>query len=237
MFILDIGSGNTLTDTETACKIIKTIQDLQIPNSYVKFQLFKEAGDNIPLNTEVFKRASHYAHVIGMPMGVSVFDEESLDVGIHSGAIGFVKLANNPKAHKLLDKIPEADRAIISTDDPNFKVSRSNTDIIYCISKYPAEEKDYDKFGDKLKKGMSDHTTSWNLFKKYQPKIYECHFCLPESKGLDAGKFARRPKDFKEILNLQTTATDILQEEYEREVLIKDQHDKEIKRKDKESLN
>jgi sialic acid synthase SpsE len=216
MIILDLGSGNTCQNSiELACKMVKTVQDLNIPDCYMKWQLFKKAGDNIPLDLEVFERASRYAHIIGMPMGVSVFDEESLDVGIHSGDIKFVKLANNKDAHKLLDKVPSMDRVIISTDDPNFKVSRDKTDIVYCVSKYPADEKDYAKFGDKLKKGISDHTTNWNLFKKYQPKIYECHFCFEDSEGLDAGKFARRPKDFKEILNLAMTPEDILKEEYE----------------------
>lgn len=217
MFIIDLGSGNTCENSiELACKMVLTVRNLNIPDSYVKWQLFEEAGDNIPLSLEVFERASRYAHTIGMPMGVSVFDEGSLDVGIHSGAIKFVKLANNPKAHKLLNKIPEQDRVIISTDDPNFKVERPDTDIIYCISKYPASEKDYDKFGDKLKKGLSDHTTNWNLFKKYQPKIYECHFAFEDSEGLDAGKFARKPKDFAEILNLTTSIQDVLKEEQEK---------------------
>ena len=205
MFIIDLGSGNTCqNDINLACTMVKVVKDLNIPNSDVKWQLFKEAGDNVPLDLEVFERASRYAHIIGMPMGVSVFDEESLKVGIHSGAIQFVKLANNPKAHKLIKYVPDVDKVIISTDDPNFKVDRPNTEIMYCVSKYPASEKDYDKFGDKLKKGLSDHTTNWNLFKKYQPKVYECHFCLEDSEGLDAGKFARRPKDFDEILKVNS---------------------------------
>ena len=213
-FILDLGSGNTCQNSiELACKMVKIVKDLNIPDSYVKWQLFQNAGDNIPLNLEVFERASRYAHIIKMPMGVSVFDEASLEVGIHSGAIQFVKLANNPIAHKLLKLVPKEDKVIISTDDPNFKVDRQNTEIMYCVSKYPAEEKDYEKFGDKLKRGMSDHTTSWKLFKKYQPKIYECHFCFEDSIGLDAGKFARRPKDFKEILNMGMSASEVLEAE------------------------
>lgn len=216
MFILDIGSGNTLRSIDEACRIVKTVQDLKIPDSFVKFQLFQKAGDNIPLDLEVFERATKYCHIIGMPYGVSVFDRYSLDVAIHSGALKFIKLANNKDSHDLLEFVPDEDRVIISTDDPNFKVARHDTDIIYCVSKYPAQEKDYDKFGDKLKKGISDHTVGWSLFKKYSPKIYECHFCLPESEGNDAGKFARRPKDFEFFKNkYDTSIEEVMKEEYE----------------------
>ena len=214
MFILDIGSGNTLTSIDTTCSIISIVQNLKIPNSFVKFRLFKEAGNNIPLNLEVFERATKFCHIVGMPYGVSIFDEESLNIALYSGALRFIKIANDSDLHYLIEKVPDVDHVIVSTDNLNYKIDRPKTDIIYCVSKYPAQEKDYEKFGDKLKKGMSDHTTSWNLFKKYQPKIYECHFCLEDSKGLDAGRFARRPKDFKEILDIHSDQG-ILKEVYE----------------------
>lgn len=200
MFIIDIGSGNSLTSVEQACKTILKVKEMAIPNSYVKFQLFQKAGNNIPLNPEIFDRAVRYCHIVGMPYGVSVFDEWSLDLAIHSGALKFLKMANNKELHYLINKAPDEDRWIISTDDLNLKIDRHDTDIIYCISKYPAKEKDYeDKFGDKLKQGISDHTTSWTLFKKYLPKIYECHFRLSETTGLDSGKFARLPEQFEDL--------------------------------------
>ena len=217
MFIIDIGSGNTLRTTEEACKIIKIIKDMNISDSYVKFQLFKKEGNNIPLNLEIFERATRYANVIRMPYGVSVFDEDSLNTAIYSGALCFLKLANRSDLLYLVDKAPKEDKWIISTDNLNLKVDRHNTEIIYCISKYPATEKEYEqKFGDKLKQGFSDHTINFNLFKKYQPKIYECHFRLPETTGNDAGKFARLPEQFKEVLNMSASVDDFVKDEIEK---------------------
>jgi hypothetical protein len=47
---------------------------------------------------------------------------------------------------------------------------------------------------------ISDHTTSWDLFNKYNPEIIEWHYKLSDSIGLDAGDFARTPEQLKEVL-------------------------------------
>ena len=47
---------------------------------------------------------------------------------------------------------------------------------------------------------ISDHTTDFQLYNKYKPKIYECHYKLEDSTGLDAGEFARTPEQLAEIL-------------------------------------
>lgn len=196
MIILDCAGGNNCKNSiDYACGMVKAISNLNLPDVVIKWQLFKEAGDNIPLNHEVFERAYRYAAILRLRTTASVFDKESLDFLMTFG-VPFIKIANNAKSQALLDDIPENMPIIYSTDKPDFKLSRDNTNIIYCVSKYPAKEKDYDKFGDKLKKGISDHTINWNLYRKYKPEIYECHFCLDDSTGLDAGEFARRPKDF-----------------------------------------
>ena len=58
--------------------------------------------------------------------------------------------------------------------------------------------KEYEsKFGDKLHDGISDHTTNFDLFNKYQPKVYEFHFKLDGMTGLDAGDFARTPDQIR----------------------------------------
>lgn len=212
MFIIDIGSGNSLKTIDQACATVKAVKDLCIPDSYVKFQLFQKAGNNIPLDPEIFDRATKYCHVMGMPYGVSVFDEWSLDLAIHSGALKFLKLANRPDLRWLINKAPKEDRWIISTDDPNLKIDRRDTDIIYCISKYPAKEKEYEKFGDKLKRGCSDHTVGWGLFKRFSPAIYECHFVMArDDQNPDGGDFARLPSDFEEI-KVKHSAEDIFNE-------------------------
>jgi sialic acid synthase SpsE len=201
MIIVDMGSGNTCqNNTNKAREMVMELAYLRVPGAVVKWQLFKKAGDNVPLSEEVFEQAFHYASLVGLGTTASVFDKESLDF-LLKFRVPFVKLANTKASRDLLPIVPEDMRVIISTDDPDFKTDRKNTDIIYCVSKYPAADEDYKKFGDKLKKGMSDHTTGWNLFNTHQPKIYECHFKLKDSTGLDAGAFARTPEQFTKILH------------------------------------
>jgi sialic acid synthase SpsE len=198
MLILDLGSGNTSKNSiDYACQMVKAVADLKLPDVVIKWQLFKESGENVPLMLEVFERAYRYAAIFNIRTTASVFDKDSLDYLLTFG-VPFVKIVNRHiGSQMLIADIPDSMPVVVSVENADFKMNRKNTDILYCVSKYPADEKDYAKFGDKLKIGISDHTTNFNLYKKYNPKIYECHFCLDNSSGLDAGKFARRPKDFK----------------------------------------
>lgn len=201
MIIFDCGSGNTCKNNmETARQMVMAIANLRVPGAVVKWQLFTRAGMNIPLNPGLLVDIVHYANIMGVGSAVSVFDRESVDVAMRSG-VGFVKIANQQASRDMLKFIPEEMPVVISTDDPDYKTDRKNANVIYCISEYPAKSEDYiKKFGDKLRQGISDHTTDWTLFNKYQPKVYECHFRLEDSTGLDAGKFARTPKQIQEIM-------------------------------------
>jgi sialic acid synthase SpsE len=77
---------------------------------------------------------------------------------------------------------------------------------LLCVSKYPASTEDYEETFDNLKQyiesgyGISDHTIDWKLYNKYQPDVYEVHFKLSDSTGLDAGPFARTPGQLAEVL-------------------------------------
>jgi len=79
-----------------------------------------------------------------------------------------------------------------------------------CISDYPATLRQYEihfeephdahkilsvKYG-----GISDHTIGLDLFKKYRPNIWEKHYKLSDSIGLDAGEFAITSGELAEIL-------------------------------------
>lgn len=201
MIILDCGSGNTCKNSiEYACRMVKEIAEIgSSQHIVIKWQLFKRAGDNAPLSLEVFERAYIYAQIMGLRTTASVFDKYSLDY-LLTFKVPFIKLANTAESRILAAEIPEDKQVIISSDNPALKPG-SNFRVMYCISEYPAKAKDYvDRFGDKLKDGLSDHTADFELFKKYQPKIYECHVKLDDSTGPDAGKFARTPEQLKEIL-------------------------------------
>lgn len=192
MIIIDFGSGNTCQNNcKIIDKMIDTLADIDKKRqSIIKWQLFRSAGNNIPLNQQKFDYAFSYAAKLGFQTTASVFDLDSLGF-LKRYPVPFIKVSNNSDIDiKLKDYFK------------GYKIIKSGKDMC-CISKYPATIKDYeDKFDEKdLKAGISDHTTDWTLYKKYKPKIYEFHFCLDDSIGLDAGPFARRPKQLKEFFN------------------------------------
>jgi len=80
---------------------------------------------------------------------------------------------------------------------------------MWCVSKYPATLAEYDEIlwdedtGKRITipySAVSDHTTDFELWHKYKPKIIEFHYKLSDSTGLDAGDFARTPEQLREIL-------------------------------------
>lgn len=211
MIILDFGSGNTCrNDFDYAKRMIDELAEVDKKRQCViKWQLFLSAGNNIPLDPEVFKYAHRYAAALGFATTASVFDLESLFYLIQF-KVPFIKIANNSKYYPLIDNIPPQMPVVVSRgigrDVPRRK--RKDAPIspilwpLCCVSEYPAKMSDYVlSFEPKeLLMGISDHTTSWALYKKVRPTIYECHYKLEDSEGLDSGEFARTPKMLSEIL-------------------------------------
>ncbi len=78
MIILDCGSGNSCKNSiDYACKMVKSIVDLNLQNVIIKWQLFTKAGNNITLSHEVFERAYRYAAILGIRTTASIFDKKS----------------------------------------------------------------------------------------------------------------------------------------------------------------
>jgi sialic acid synthase SpsE len=170
----------------------------------IKHQLFTVAGENIPLDREIFHKAYEYAKYFGYKTTSSVFDFESMFFLIGYD-IPFIKIANNRSLDGLIKEIPENIPLYISVDNEVsyfIKSQRVNTTVMCCVSEYPCEAHRYSEiFRDTLlKKAISDHTTNWDLFNKYNPQIIEVHYKLPCSTGLDSGEFARTPEQLSQIL-------------------------------------
>lgn len=207
MIIADLGSGNTCGNSwDYTKKMIDALAEVDKKRKcIIKWQLFKECGANLPLSQRIFSNALCYAETLGFKTTASVFDKETLEF-LLGFDVPFVKIPNRRDLDWLIGEIPRRIPIIKSVgfwewDDPEI----DEIDLLACISKYPATIEDYEiefragKF-DYLKKGISDHTSDWILYKKYRPMIEEVHFCLDDSTGLDAGPFARRPNQMKEIL-------------------------------------
>jgi len=204
--ILDFGSGNTCKNKKDYAKKMLDIFRKVDSGKYkiiIKWQLFQKAGDNIPLQKNIFKYAHQYANSLGYECTSSVFDISSLTYLLEFN-IPFVKIATNPKYDSLMKCVPKG-MWIYKSILHGLGYKNSAQRILYmnCIPKYPAEKKDYIDILE-YNKGrpyyISDHTDNFDIFKKYNPEIYECHFKLKDSTGLDAGSFARTPKQLREIL-------------------------------------
>ncbi|MCK9282362.1 MAG: N-acetylneuraminate synthase family protein [Melioribacteraceae bacterium] len=238
MFILDFGSGNTGKNNISYMEhMVNCLSQIDPKRKFIiKWQLFKQAGDNIPLEWEAFDYIYNHAKELGYKTTASVFDLESLKFLLNYD-VPFIKIANRPDLYWLIGEVPRKIPVIISWDvtkpfitgfdftkkrvdenDP-FTYKRNwnkikNNIILCCVSHYPAYLKQYEKefykerenpshhhYKQELKKGISDHTTNWDLYQKYKPVAYECHFKLEDSTGPDAGTFARTPKQLEEIYN------------------------------------
>ena len=200
MIILDLGSGNSCkNDWEIAKDMIQAIQSIDPKRQEVvlKWQLFEKAPPNIPLQREIFARAYTLAWGLGYDTTASVGDVVSLDFLLRFD-IPFVKIACRPELYHLADRVPDGTKVIKSVSSVDDFVPG----CLCCVREYPADQKSYKKaFRDtQLKLGISDHTTDWYLYKKYQPELYEVHFKLSNTDGPDSGPFARTPEQLKEIL-------------------------------------
>jgi sialic acid synthase SpsE len=200
--ILDMGSGNTCKNSvRYIMKMIDAVPYSTKYQIYLKWQLFKYAGDNIPLKPECFNFAYYYAQKRGLDTTASVFDRESLDL-LLSYRIPFVKIANNAKLEPLGFYVPKKVPIYLSRDGSRDVTIGFTKEIMACISKYPARVEDYiERFAPSdLRNAISDHTEGLELFKRYQPHVWEKHYKLEDSTGLDAGTFAITPEQLKEIL-------------------------------------
>jgi sialic acid synthase SpsE len=206
--ILDISANTFKNSFNYAKQMMDEIKTIDTGKHHVIFktQLFKSAPPNIPLEHSVFDSMYHYGKSLGYQVTSSVFDKESLDFLLQYD-VPMIKIANNRKLDYLIGEIPRKIPVYVSFDGiyPDCFLKYENIKYLACISKYPATIEDYELMCGKIinknqLKNISDHTIGLELFKKYQPKIWECHYALEDSTGLDAGLFAKRPNELKEIL-------------------------------------
>jgi len=136
-----------------------------------------------------------------------VFDLPSLKY-LLTFDIPFVKIANRPDIYWLAGEVPRKIPVYVSF--PNVAALWKRQPVwtieepMWCVSKYPATFEEYDKIlsADVIEAytAISDHTTDFKLWHKYQPAVIEWHYKLPDSTGYDAGEFARTPEQLKEVL-------------------------------------
>jgi len=181
--ILDFGSANTCqNDTKYIKRMYDELKavDTGKHEVVVKWQLFEKAGENKPLLPECFEYAYEYGTKLGYKVTASVFDKNSLDFLLRFD-IPFVKIANNRKLDWLIGEMPRRVPVIMSVGPhapdcqyitqafPGFRLI--DDWLLHCVSNYPARYQDYvDNFTPyQLRRGISDHTTDFSLFRKLEP--------------------------------------------------------------------
>ncbi len=214
MIILDFGSGETCRNSrDEVDRMLAALKEVDSGRRriIIKWQLFQEVPEVegvtvTPLDREVFDYAYKAAKDIGYETTSSVFDYSSLSF-LLSYPIPFVKIACRPSLYTLMMKIPEDMQTIVSVSHPfttwDFLIgtARDNFRLLCCVPEYPANQVRYETmFGGFLSEGISDHSEDFKLFHKYEPTMYERHFKLEDSEGLDNGPWASTPEDLKEIL-------------------------------------
>ena len=206
--ILDVSANTHKNEWKYLKKMLDELKKIDTGKHeiIIKHQLFIKAGKNIPLDKEIFKKAYDYAKKLGYKTTSSVFDKESLDF-LLDFVVPFVKIANNRNLDYLVGEIPRKIPVVISYGDvEELKVAQNDNIVrLLCVSEYPATLEKYEEAFDleyyiKCGYGISDHTTNFDLFNKYEPEIIEWHYKLEDSTGLDAGEFAKTQKQLKEVL-------------------------------------
>lgn len=201
--ILDISANTHKNDWDYLKRMLDELKEVDTGKHeiIIKHQLFVTAGENIPLDHDIFDKAYEYTSLLGYKTTSSVFDKPSLEFLLKYNPC-FVKIANNRKLDYLIGEIPRRIPVYVSVSDIERCGHMEDIVELLCVSEYPAKieqyNMDFSNFGPI--QGISDHTTSWYLFNKYKPAIYEVHYKLSDSTGLDAGPFARTPNDLREVL-------------------------------------
>ena len=205
MIILDFGSGET-------CQNSKELIDRMLGELYevdtrkhkviIKWQLFRSIPGLKQLSFEIFNYACMRARRYNYETTASVFDDISLDF-LRCYRVPFIKIACRYNLYEYPAKNPDRE-FIVSVDvseDADKMSQLDNVNLMYCIPNYPADPNVYSSyFGPALHYGISDHTTDFELFYKYEPLIYETHYRLSDSTGADSGPWAKTPEMLKGIL-------------------------------------
>ena len=199
VIILDMGSGNTChNDRRIVERMIREIAQFYTDKVVVlKWQLFKDAPPNIPLDHECFRYAYDLAWKLGYTTTSSVFDLDSMRF-LMQFDVPFVKIACRPDLYEL---------AQYSTKPVYVSTAQSGLNLpgevhLACVRKYPASLAEYEKaFTPQDLLRVSDHTVGWDLYYKYRPEIIEKHYVherVPDNP--DAGPFAVTPDQLGEVL-------------------------------------
>ena len=196
--ILDISANTHQNDADYYQRMVNELKAVDTGKHEIvlKWQLFEKQGDNKVPDNKLFIAMKDWAwNEHRYQTTASVFDLHSLKFLLTYDDLPFVKIANRHELYYLAEYVPRRIPVYISTSHGGGEILH-NYKYLYCVSRYPATVEDYPMGIREL----SDHTIGLELWKRNKPMIWEKHYKLKDSNGLDAGDFAITPEQLKEIL-------------------------------------
>lgn len=211
--IFDVGSASlSNNDKFYYDRLVDMLCDL-FPIRYwkrvvLKAQLFVDRLWGVLLDRRVFEYFKSIAQKEGFQVTASVFDQESLEYLIEDKNIPFVKIAAIKELYPLIAKVPRKTAVVVSVTD-SFEWSRlqeafPDTVLMACVRQYPSLVKQYEGMFQRevLREGISDHSirdASFALFDTYNPRVYERHIALNETRKDKDRMYASYEEDIKEL--------------------------------------
>jgi sialic acid synthase SpsE len=204
MIILDLGNGSVCQNKKDYIKdTIDAVAEVDVDRvCNLKWQLFVAMDGKTAMRRELFEWAYQYADELGFRTTASYFDFDSY-MFLLGYDIPFIKIANQSFLRRSLDATFHG--SVISVPDNILfeKYVKKGFKVMCCVSKYPADNADYDSFKEEyLMAGISDHTDNLELFHRFKPEIYEKHFVLEKTTYPQPRVYALRPEGLEELLEM-----------------------------------
>ena len=217
--ILDLGAGNNTKNNHSIIKeMIDQVYLLQHQTKkkiLIKFQLFSEMKDLIPLNRDLYIFAYYYAKTLNLEVLAGIFDEKNLQfISAFLKDTPYIKIACRTSLYKYIGKIPKYVTIFVSVDSLQTrdklkkKYPCHKLIYLYCVPEYPANYIKYESLfnglghSGNLNYSISDHTVNLGMYKRFEPEYYERHFLLSHEDCLDpfGSEFASTAKEIEVIL-------------------------------------
>ena len=201
-------------------------------NGYQLWDLYNEACTSLSWHKELF----NYAKKLGIIIFSTPFDENAVDF-LEKLNCPIYKVASFEMTDlPLIKKIARTKKPmIISTGMANLeeisetfnyakKYGAKDVTLLYCVSKYPSDNSDFNINNIKILKekfncrvGLSDHSKDHNIVRAAiaaGAEIIEKHIALDnQTKGLDI-EFSLKGKEIKKFKSIMTNTYDLLGKDY-----------------------
>lgn len=205
--ILDVSANTMKNDVSYYEKMVRAVGEIDPGENEIIFktQLFRNLPPNMELSFDVFDKMYDMTRYYEYTLTSSVFNTKMLKF-LSVYEVPFIKIACRKELYSLAYMCHQTPYVSIESEEDYNIVSSNKIQKLFCVPKYPAKYEDYRDNYDLIIRtgGLSDHSEGLHVFRwaKHFIDVYECHYILDEDPGNpDAGPFAKRLEEIKEIIN------------------------------------